>query len=112
MFKTANPAAVENNARHSPVANTAAVVTLAADTEAYHVIDSIHASFDAAPAAAKKINVTFGGVEKWGQEVAVQGTWEFLFPRGLYTGTKNEAVVITLAADTGGASGRMNVSYR
>ena len=104
------------NGYHAPNADTAAIVTIPAIADGYHVIDSIDAGFDSAPAAAKKLNVTFGGVEKWAIDIPANiGACKpppFTFPRGLYTGTDNEEVIVTLAADNGGAKGKVAVGYR
>lgn len=109
--------AVELNKVHAPTANTAAVCTIAAVADQYWCIDSIHAGFTGAPAAVKKLNVTINAVEVWAVDIGAAlnscGPHEFLFPRGLYSGALNQAVVVTLeASGDAGESGIVAVTYR
>ncbi len=99
--------------KHHPAADTPAVVTLAAGgADIRWVIDSIHYSFDAAPAAEKKLNITVAGTEQWAVEgITGAGVGEINFPCGFWGGL-NEAVVVTLEADTAGAVGKVNITYR
>jgi len=108
--------AIQKNAYHAPVADTAAVVTIAAVANQFHVVDSIHFGFDVATDAAKNLLITFGGTTKFSIDIPLAvtnvGPHEMVFPRGLYTKTLNEAVVVTLSADGAGAIGKVNVTYR
>ncbi len=116
MYGEPNLDAVELNKVHAPVADTAAVCTIVAVADHHTVIDSIHVGFDGAMDDAKKLNVTFGGTEKWAQYLSEGsvgiGPHDFTMPRGLYTGTLNEEVIVTLAAPSNGAKGSASVTYR
>lgn len=101
------------NGYHAPAADTAAIVTIAADAAEAWVIKKIIFSLSAAFTAVTKLNVTFGGVEKFAVDVSIGGVGPYtidLSP-GLWNRTKNEAAVVTLAADSGGDSGSVNVIY-
>lgn len=99
------------NGYHAPAADTAAIVTIAADAAEAWNIKSIIFSLSADFAAAKKLNVAFGGVEKFAIDVQDKGVYPIDLGPGLWNRTKNEAAVVTLAADGGGASGSVNVIY-
>ena len=96
---------------HFPAADTAAIVTIAALAGKVHVIDVIHWSFDADPAAAKSLTVVIGGTTVFHVEIIKGGPGFLPFPGGLY-GDANEAAVVTLAADNAGAKGKVNVITR
>jgi hypothetical protein len=110
--------AVELNDFHAPAADTAAVVTVAAVAREFWVLDSIHYGYDRAPGAARTLTVTIGGVTKHTEYIPADidraGPHEVIFDKGLYVGenNKNEALVVTLEADDGGASGSVNITYR
>ena len=97
---------------HHPVANTAAVVTLAAPgSDLCWVIEDILFGFDSIPAAAKEFSIAFGG------EAAIKipissSDAKRVAPLGGLRGKANQEVVITLAADTGGAKGYLNAQCR
>lgn len=107
-----DPRTISLNKYDAPSSDTAAVVTIAAATDDLWAIDEIHVSLSADFAAAKKLNVTFGGNEKFAVDLIAKGLYRIRFSKGLMTGTKNEEVIVTLAADSGGASGSVNVNYR
>ncbi len=110
--------AIERNGTHVPAANTAAVVTVAADADHFWVLDSIHFGYDGLPAAAKTLVVTIDGTAKLTvyvpADIDTAGPHEILFPRGFYIGpkNKNEALVVTLLAGGAGISGSVNITYR
>lgn len=113
MVGPANRGAVELNAsKLDASANAAAAITIAADGTQYWVIDSIHCSYKLGSGTTGKLTVAFGGTTKHEEDIAANGIYERLFPRGLYTGTKNEACVITLAAGGTSVVGKVNCTYR
>lgn len=88
-----------------------AVVTIDADAAEAWVIDEIVVSAGSITATAT-LTVAFGGVTKFQVDISAAGVFPFTFEHGLMTGTKNEAVVVTLP-DLGGADiGKVNVNYR
>jgi hypothetical protein len=96
-----------------PAANTAAVITLDADADQIRVVDSVDWSFDRATNKITSLTITIDGVTKYKTDIAAgwSGHDTYEPPRALY-GNKNEAVVITLAADDGGAVGKVNAATR
>lgn len=110
--------AVELNSFHAPAADTAAVVTIAADADEFWALDSIHYGYDKAPGGVETLVVTIGGVVKHTgyvpNDINNAGPHEALFPGGLYVGpkNKNEALVVTLSAATGTCKGVVNITYR
>ncbi len=96
---------------HAPIADTAATKTITAATNDYWSIQWLTASFDSNPAAAKKLSVSFGGTDKFAVDIAAAGVFHFPFPGGLWQNTKNEEVIVTLAADSGGAIGKISCGY-
>lgn len=111
---------IQKNAKHHPAANTAAVVTVAAvandanGKKTIHVLKWIHYSFDADPGAVETLTVAIGGTTVWQINIP-NGTvaWPKSVPfgRGLYSTSGNEALVVTLSASAGGASGKVNIGY-
>lgn len=99
------------NGYHAPAADTAAVVTIAAATDDIWVIKKIIFSLSAAFTAVTKLNVTFAAAEKFAIDVQAAGVYVLDLEPGLTNNTKNEAAVVTLAADSGGDSGSVNVIY-
>lgn len=93
---------------HEPAANTAAVVTLAAETNTVHVLHAAHGGYDAAPTAGKLLTIAIGGSTVRAIPVAVAGPFSIKFPRGL-RGTKNQALVVTLAAGGAGITGKVSI---
>lgn len=79
----------------------------------YLVLDEIHYSYDQAPTGGA-LTVKFGGVTKWSVNVppAVFPPKPVRFPRGLYTGTVDEALLVELAAGGGTVVGRLAIVYR
>lgn len=113
MKSIAHISVIQKNKTHAPIADTAAVVEIAAVADEFHVIDSIHASFDVAPGSTESVQIAIGGVETFLDGIPnAAGVFEFLFPRGHYKQVVNQAVVVTLSPSAGGAKGTMNVSYR
>ena len=106
-----NRDAVEKNGYDTAATGSDAVITLAAEAENFHVIDSIHCSY--AVATTGKLTIAFGSgpTTVWEVDIATAGLREFLFPKGLTNGqTKNEQCVITLL--DGSQTKHLTVTYR
>lgn len=86
-------------------------VTIAADAEHYWVIDAIHFGIIEDANTVVLIGVAFGGVTKFQTYAKLAGNHPIEFPKGLYTGTKNEAVVVTASDPAGTATAQLNVLY-
>lgn len=98
---------------HGPAANTAATTgTIAANAQHTHVLDWLCYSFDSATNKITTVTVTINAVTAWQVSLVAgfAGPGFVEFPGGLY-GSKNQAMVVTLLADDGGASGKLNVRY-
>lgn len=109
-----DPGAISRNAKHHPAATTAAVVTIAADADHFWVIDRVDVSFDQDPTSAETLTIAINAVTVWKIDIPngwADGHLGFLFPHGLYTTVKNQAVTVSLSAPTAG-TGKVNVSYR
>ena len=97
---------------HVPVADTAAVITIAAVEGETHVIDEIEFSYDVVPGAVKVFTIASGGVTLWSTSLAnVAIIRSHTFQRGL-PGTKSANMVITLPAGTGTCLGKVNALTR
>lgn len=85
-----------------------ATVSDGALADEFHVLWSIVCGYYGAPTAGS-LKVEFGGVIKWQVDLPTAGPFRVKFPRGLYTGTKNEAMVVTLADGQEGKD--LNITY-
>lgn len=94
-------------ANHAPVANTAAVITLAATPSYQHFIHGVQWSYSAAPTGGK-LTITVAGSTVFEVDITASGPGGFNF--GIPGGT-NQAVVVTLAAGTGSIVGKVNAQY-
>ncbi|MHC4179717.1 MAG: hypothetical protein ACYSWU_19575 [Planctomycetota bacterium] len=115
MRTTPQPWAAETWRTHQPAgANTAAIITVPADANARHVVDYITYSYNGAAPASATLTIAFGGVTKWIQYITAEQSKEIWFPGGLYNQalTKNEAMVITLAAAGAAVTGKVNAATR
>jgi len=95
-----------------PAADTQAQITLPANADKIWVIDRIDFGFDSIPAAAKELTVNFSGSADWALPVTSDGPHSWVSKDADYVavrGDRETAVTITLAADTGGAKGYLNV---
>jgi len=100
--------AIQNPDDHQPSANTAAVVTLAADSEQCHVITAIEFGYDATPTSGT-LTVTAGGTTIFKVPVVSAGPGRIGFPEGLHSDAAlNQAVVVTLAAGGTSVTGFVN----
>lgn len=94
--------------------NTAAAVTVAADTDEFWVVDRIDWSYDAAPTGGL-LTIAYGTspTTVWQVDITAAGPGFVNFDRGLHNAaTKNEQLVVTLAAGGAGIGGELNVLYR
>lgn len=110
---TINPQAHIEVASHYPSANVAAVVTIAADADKFHAISRIDYSYDAAPTGGN-LQVVAGSTTILNVDItsAGHGYFDLKFPDLLHNAfTKNEAVVVTLAAGGSGVDGKLTVRY-
>ena len=95
-----------------PAADTAAVITLTVRTEGrIWAIEDIVFGYDTAPAAAKELVISAGGTDVVKIPVTTEEGKRFI-PVGGLKRAITEEVVITLAADTGGAKGYLFVQVR
>lgn len=96
---------------HVPAANTEATLTLAAATGVTHVLTTLLASYDGAPAAAKELSVTVGATKRFSTWISAAGAYPFTFEEGLYgAATGNEAMVISLpASGDAGVKGSISI---
>jgi len=95
--------------RDAEASGTPAIVTIAADPEEFWAIDWIAWSYAGTPTNGN-LQVTINGVVVFSIDITAGGPGIFQFNRALYTGVKNQEVVITLA--DGGVANKVNVRYR
>ena len=108
--------AFPKHARNTSAAGASAVVTLAAVANEFHTISDILVSLSAAPAAVVTITITDGGTT-----ILLQRLWEAAVATGLsksinmtlpIRGSRNSAVVITVAGAGGTAVTELDVNYQ
>ena len=92
-------------------AATAATLTKAADASEFWVVDWITWSYSAAPTGGK-LTVALGGVSYLEVDITAGGPGQLQFDHPLYTGTKNEALLITLASGGGAVVGKVSARIR
>lgn len=104
--------AVGNTYKHTPSANTDAVITVTADSNQFWVLDWIAFSYDGNPTGGK-ITVEIGGVVAMELSVTSAGLQHLDFSTApVYTETKNQSMVITLAAGGAGVTGKLVARIR
>lgn len=97
---------------HAPIAATDAVVTLAAAETKFHVLDWVAYSYSASPTGGA-LTVTIGGTTVFQVAITAAGPGMFDFSDApIYTITKNQAMVITLASGGGAVVGKLNTRTR
>jgi hypothetical protein len=115
MRGPANKRAVELNA-FDVGDNEIADVTIAASAGEYWVLDSIQYGYSQAPSTRGFLVVSFADVTKMGLYVPVSigaaGPHTIRFPKGFYTGTKNEKLIVSLSGGGAGTFGVVNITYR
>lgn len=118
MRVLSNIDAVERNARGKPAAGVATTITVGADAGQFWVLTSVSFGYDRQAALAGELTVTFGGVVKLHLYVpigaAVAGPYTHVFRKGLYTGAKNEEMVVTFSSpgEFSWAYGIVNITYK
>lgn len=100
-------------ARHYPAANTAAVITIAADAEQFWVLDWLMWSYSEVPTAGR-LTVAIGGTTYIDLDITAAGPGPLRFEPPLYNPSfaKGETMVITLAAGGGTCTGKLSARYR
>ncbi len=95
---------------HAPAINTAAIITLAAIAAKGHVLQQISYSYvGAAPAANGNLIVEDGsGTTVFNIDLSLEGERSIYFDPPL-KGSKNTAMIITLAAGGASVTGKLNV---
>lgn len=108
-IRTPLPSSAVPVAPHVPSSNTAAVVTLAAETSLCHVVTGVHFSYDDDPTNGSLV-ITHGGgsTVKYSLIITSKGAGPLSFNPPLKFPV-GDAVVVTLAAGGSGVSGRLNV---
>lgn len=96
-----------SKANHAPVANTAAVVTIAAVTGKTHTIHGVQWSYSTSPTGGNLL-IQSNGVTIFSVDITAGGPGGFNFAM---PGTPNQNVVVTLASGTGACVGKVNVQY-
>lgn len=98
--------------KHSPAANTNAVVTLAAaGTTQAHIIEQIVWSYDKTPTPGN-ITITNDGTAIFDIDITAAGPGSITFPGDVLKSTANKALVITLAAGGDSVFGNINVFHK
>lgn len=93
---------------HEPAANTAAVVTYAANN-AKHVIGGLSWSYSAAPTGGNLKIENGAGTTVYSVDITAAGPGSIEFPQAR-RGSSATALIITLAAGGGGITGKLNVT--
>ena len=93
---------------HSPAANTAAVVSLAAADGIYQVVAAVVWSYDNTPTGGSLIITD--GTTTITIAIVDQGAGKLELKRP-FAGAKGAGVTITLAGGGGGVTGKLNVQY-
>jgi len=92
---------------HEPAANTAAVITLAAEAGRRHVVRYLAWSYSAAPTGGR-LTVTDGGTNKLVVDITAAGQGSLNLTNG-FQGAVNSAVVATLAAGGAAVTGKLSL---
>lgn len=94
---------------HAPAANTAAVVTYAADTDEKHVIHGVAWSYSGGPTNGNLKIEDVSGTTIFTMDITAAGPGSIIFPRPIRGAAINTAMIVTLAAGGSGISGKVNV---
>jgi hypothetical protein len=90
----------------TPAANTEAIVSYAADADTYHVLETIHFSYSASPAAGSKVSVEFDGVEVFAAYVTNGGPGPLCLSPALIS-PKGALMTVKLSAGGSGILGSL-----
>lgn len=92
-------------------AGSAVTITIDAEAGVYHVLEWVAWSYSAA-AGTGRLTVSLGGTTVLDMDIRDAGPGSLVLSEAaLYTGTKNEALVVTLAAVTS-VTGKLTIQYR
>lgn len=97
---------------HLPSAATAAVVTIAADTDRPNVLSQIAWSYSAAPTGGNIKVEDVSGTTVFSLDIAASGPGAITFDPPLCNAVKNSALIITLASGAGAVVGKLFVNAR
>lgn len=118
MLGLPHTVATRIHASHFPIADTAAIVTIAAvaddaGNKTIHTLDWIHWSYDTAPGSVKTLIVEIDSTVVWKVYIAnaVHSPQYIPFIDGLYSVTGNEEMKITLEDGDATTLGSLNVGY-
>jgi putative N-acetylmannosamine-6-phosphate epimerase len=113
MRGAVDPYAVATPQTVTSAANDTAVITLAAASGVSHVLDSLQWSYDGASTTGG-LTVTINAVSVFDVDIirAAADNDSMIFPKGMYTTPKNQAMVITLKAAGAGIVGKLNAQTR
>jgi len=95
---------------NAPAANTAAVITYAADANRRHVIGQIVWSYDGAPTGGSVKVEDGSGTTIFEIAVTAAGPDQIIFSPRL-SGSYNTAMVVTLAAGGAGVTGKLTARH-
>lgn len=98
-------------AKDYPAANTAAVITIAASEKEAWSLKGIEWSYDGTPTGGR-LTVAIDGTTYLDLDITTGGPGQLEFPEGFSRSTKNEEVVITLAAGGAGVTGKLTTQYQ
>lgn len=98
---------------HAPSSNTSAIVTIAASaTGAWHEIEGIYWSYDAAPTGGSLLVESPSGTTLLSLSITAAGPGFLPFSGSCLRGATSQAMIITLAAGGSGVTGKINVQQR
>ena len=109
-----NKDALRINKRDASGTDEAAVVTVAADANAYWAVRRIDYSWAVAAAAVDTLTLAFGGTTVWEVEIAAASGPDYIdFKDNPINNAMaaNEALTVTMSAGGGSSTSKVNVVY-
>lgn len=94
---------------NTPAANTAAVVTYAAQPNLRHVVTGLAWSYSAAPTNGNLKIEDILGTTVFSIDITAAGAGVIVFPQPKKSATANTAMIITLAAGGGAVVGKLSI---
>ena len=92
-------------------ANVLASISVAPGTEEFVVVDTVQVSYaGGTPSGLLTLNFVAGA--QWVVQLEAEGEWDIQFPRGFYTGVKDQTMQVLLSAGGVGTTGKVNILYR
>lgn len=93
--------------------DTAAVATKAAGPGQFWVVDWVTWSYIGGDPTGGKVTIAINGTTVWEQDISSKGPGHFDFSKApVYTGVKNQALTVTLAAGGSGVTGKVCARVR